>query len=58
LDIVGHDTQSIFGPEVSLAGDPLSQSVIGALAYADLFDYPLTVAEIARYQIATSYSEQ
>lgn len=58
LDIVAHDAHSIFVPEVSLAGDPLSRSVIGALAYADLFDYPLTVAEIARYQIATSYSEQ
>jgi len=27
-----------------------------ALAYADLFDYPLTAGEVAQYQIETSYS--
>ncbi len=38
------------------SSDPLAQSVLGALAYADLFDYPLSQEEIRRYQIATSYS--
>jgi len=34
------------------------RSVLGALAYADLFDYPLTLAEIARYQIDTRLSPE
>ncbi|MDQ3928426.1 MAG: hypothetical protein M3328_04670, partial [Chloroflexota bacterium] len=47
--------------EYSLSGTgqerlPLVSSVLGALVYADLFDAPLTLDEIRRYQIATSYS--
>ncbi|HVG00836.1 MAG TPA: hypothetical protein VND68_13440, partial [Chloroflexia bacterium] len=40
------------------AGDrlPLVSSVLGALAYADLFDAPLSAEEIHKYQITTSYS--
>ncbi|MDQ5823347.1 MAG: hypothetical protein M3441_03935 [Chloroflexota bacterium] len=37
-------------------GLPLVSSVLGALLYADLFDAPLSLAEIHRYQIATSYA--
>jgi hypothetical protein len=48
------DTQRTVGAERPT--DPLAQSVLGALAYADLFDYPLSSEEIRRYQIATSYS--
>src|SRR5262249_959441 len=55
LEIAAESTYPICSPEVDLAGDPLARSVLGALAYADLFDYPLPVDEIARYQIATSY---
>jgi hypothetical protein len=33
-----------------------ARSVLGALAYADLFDYPLSLAEIVRYQIDTRLS--
>ncbi|MDQ3704419.1 MAG: hypothetical protein M3437_04195 [Chloroflexota bacterium] len=36
-------------------GLTLASSVLGALLYADLFDAPLSLAEIHRYQIATSY---
>jgi hypothetical protein len=36
---------------------PLVSSVLGALAYADLFDAPLSAEEIYRYQITTSFSE-
>jgi hypothetical protein len=35
---------------------PLVSSVLGSLVYADLFDAPLSLEEIHRYQIATSYS--
>ncbi|HET6262825.1 MAG TPA: hypothetical protein VFG99_11405 [Chloroflexia bacterium] len=40
------------------AGDrlPLVSSVLGALAYADLFDAPLSAEELHKYQITTSYS--
>jgi hypothetical protein len=31
-------------------------SALAALAYADLFDYPLSVDELVRYQIGTSFS--
>ena len=34
----------------------LDQSILRTLAYSDLFDYPLTAAEIWRYQAGTSYS--
>ena len=33
-------------------------TIIAALAYADLFDYPLTLAEIERYQIGTSFTSE
>jgi hypothetical protein len=58
LEIVTKSANSICVPEVDLGDDALARSVLGALVYADLFDYPLSVAEIARYQIATSYSEE
>jgi hypothetical protein len=34
---------------------PLVSSVLGALVYADLFDAPLSLDELYRYQVATSY---
>jgi hypothetical protein len=34
------------------APDPIDGAVLGALVYADLFDYPLTLEEIHRYLIA------
>jgi hypothetical protein len=36
----------------------VADSILRALAYSDLFDYPLTLAELTRYQIETAYSEQ
>lgn len=35
---------------------PLASSVLGALVYADLFDAPLSLVDIHRYQIASHYS--
>ena len=35
-----------------------ARSVLGALAYADLFDYPLSLPEMVRYQIYTRLSEE
>jgi hypothetical protein len=35
---------------------PLVSSVLGALLYADLFEAPLSLEEIQRYQVASSYS--
>jgi hypothetical protein len=34
----------------------LALTVLGTLAYSDLFDYPLSVDEIVRYQIGTRYT--
>ncbi|MGA7733669.1 MAG: hypothetical protein WCD37_20595 [Chloroflexia bacterium] len=34
----------------------VAESVLRALAYSDLFDYPLSLGELARYQIETLYS--
>ncbi len=31
-------------------------AVLAALAYADLFDYPLTMGELCRFQVGTDYS--
>jgi hypothetical protein len=58
LEIAAKSAPHICVPEVSLVSDPLARSVLGALAYADLFDYPLTVEETFRYQIATTYSKE
>jgi hypothetical protein len=33
-------------------------SALATVAYADLFDYPLTVDEVVRFQVATNYSKQ
>src|SRR5438105_4375281 len=33
----------------------LRESVLAAIVYADLFDYPLTIDELVRYQVGTSY---
>lgn len=35
-----------------------ARSVLGALAYADLFDYPLSLPEMVRYQIDTHFSQE
>src|SRR6476469_9614859 len=48
-------------PEVSIprpgeAHDAMARSIIGALAYADLFDYPLTAEEVSHYQVGTTFS--
>jgi len=48
-------------PDVSVPGpgrtqDELARSIVGALAYADLFDYPLTAEEVTHYQVGTSFS--
>lgn len=32
--------------------------MLSALAYADLFDYPLTVDEVVRFQVATNYPKE
>src|SRR5262249_49594891 len=58
FEIAAESPHPICVPEESAVGDPLARSVLGALAYADLFDYPLTIDEIARYQIATSFSRE
>lgn len=34
----------------------LRDSVLAAIVYADLFDYPLRIDELVRYQVGTSYS--
>ncbi|HST06518.1 MAG TPA: hypothetical protein VLQ48_17530 [Chloroflexia bacterium] len=36
----------------------VARSILGALAYADLFDYPLTLAQVYRYQIGTLYTQE
>jgi hypothetical protein len=33
-----------------------ASSILAALAYSDLFDYPLTADEITRYQVGTTYT--
>ncbi|MEO8284949.1 MAG: hypothetical protein ABI670_00740 [Chloroflexota bacterium] len=43
-------------PDYGSAGDPMVRTILGALAYADLFDYPLSAKEITRYQIESSFS--
>ena len=58
MDTVAKSVRETAGPGIGLAGDPLARSLIGTLAYADLFDYPLTLAEIARYQVETSFSQE
>jgi hypothetical protein len=37
------------------AGAPpsVADSILAALAYADLFDYPLTLDELVKYQVGT-----
>lgn len=39
-------------------GPGVAQSVLRALAYSDLFDYPLSPDELTRYQIETDYSTE
>ena len=39
------------GSEIDIA-----TSLMAAVAYADLFDYPLTLEELARFQVGTAYS--
>jgi hypothetical protein len=36
----------------------VARSVLGALAYADLFEYPLTLAQVYRYQIGTRFTQK
>ena len=36
----------------------VARSVLGALAYADLFDYPLSLPEIVQYQIGTRLTHE
>ncbi len=38
------------------ADTALRDAVLAALVYSDLFDYPLTIDELTRYQVGTSYS--
>jgi hypothetical protein len=56
LEVTANGVQEAAVPALALTRDPLAQSIIAALAYADLFEYPLTLEEIARYQIETSFS--
>ena len=34
------------------------ESILAAIAYADLFDYPLTEAQVVRFQVGTAYSSE
>jgi hypothetical protein len=42
----------------SVPASPIARSVLSALAYADLFDYPLSLAELVRYQVGTQFSSE
>ncbi len=57
---VSAEPQSILNfqlpPQEDGAGVALRDSLLAALAYADLFDYPLTIDELARYQHGTSFT--
>jgi hypothetical protein len=46
------------GERSAIAEGDLPASVLAAVVYADLFDYPLTTDELARYQVGTSYSRE
>lgn len=46
------------GAKRDAAGDDVARSVLRALAYSDLFDYPLSLQELVRYQIETAYSAE
>lgn len=50
--------RKLAGPALNGTADgslPLVSSVLGALVYADLFDAPLSLDELYRYQVASSY---
>lgn len=52
-------TQTIVAPEASEAPELKDDSValLTALAYADLFDFPLSLSELTRFQVGTRISE-
>jgi len=50
--------QSIISLSLPVVGGDIAlrNAVLAAIVYADLFDYPLTIDELTRYQVGTSYS--
>lgn len=40
------------------ASPTVAETVLAALAYADLFDYPLTLQELVKYQVGTAFSTE
>ncbi len=58
MDAVANSLMQVSGQTHIATKDALARSIVGALAYADLFDYPLTEEEIWRYQIETSFSRE
>jgi hypothetical protein len=47
-----------FNPSEHPADRTLAASVLAAVVYADLFDFPLTLEEIARYQVGSSFGKE
>lgn len=59
LETVEQAVVSMISPtERTAALSGVADSVLRALAYSDLFDYPLNLSELARYQIGTHYTVQ
>ena len=50
--------QSVVSPQLPPTNGHLrvGDSILATIVYADLFDYPLTLDEITRYQVGTSYT--
>lgn len=57
LDLTTHHSAfPIEPPPQPAPQEEIVTTILAALAYADLFDYPLTLDEMARYQVGTNFS--